>query len=77
MFFLSFPYDYKSSPGYEITYIICILIGSVIAGYIGAIDTFFVGTSLHIIACLKDLQIMFYEADRKYSKYAECRSKMH
>lgn len=60
----SFPYDFESTPGYEITYALNCIYNVYLATYFAACDLFFVNCGLHLISATFDLEDFFKEIDK-------------
>lgn len=61
--FYSFPYDFESTPGYEITYGLNCIYNVYLATYFAACDLFLVNCALHLISATQDLEVYFKEVD--------------
>lgn len=59
----SFPYDFESTPGYEITYGLNCIYNVYLATYFAACDLFLVNCGLHLISATQDLEAFFKELD--------------
>ncbi|KAJ6643281.1 Odorant receptor 9a [Pseudolycoriella hygida] len=58
-----FPYDFETTPGYEITYALNCVYNVYLATYFAACDLFFVNCGLHLISATLDLEDSFKEID--------------
>lgn len=63
-----FFFDYKSSPGFELIYVLNITYNLYIAMFYAALDNLFVALCLHIVGSLKILENDFIELDNDYEE---------
>lgn len=58
------PYNLNTTPGYELTYIYSLFVVYAVVFVVVAVDSFFLGTCIHLTSCVKTFNDYLLEADK-------------
>lgn len=61
----SYPFDYETTPGYELIYVLNVVYNIYLATYFAACDIFFVSCGLHLVGATQEIENFLSELDKE------------